>query len=120
MSAKETPLATVKRLYGNKDKLIETVSKALSDLGEQSEGMRERLRSASNKKLLRLAEATKEVKEKYGSKDKLIAALTSAMNKAKDNDFVNRLSDMSLTRLLDLMRTAEAQAKKLRRRSEAA
>ncbi len=116
MSVKETPLQAVKRIYGNKDKLVELVSKTLSDLGEQTED----LRTASNKKLLRLAEVGKEVKEKYGNKEKLVGALSTAANRAKDNDYVNRLSSMSVSRLLDLMRAAEQRARKLGKRGQAA
>jgi len=116
MSVKETPLQAVKRIYGNKDKLVEFVSKTLSDLGEQTED----LRTASNKKLLRLAEVGKEVKERFGSKEKLVAALSAAANKAKDSDYANKLSGMSLSRLLDILRAAEQRARKLTRRGQAA
>ena len=101
MAAKETPLQAVKRLYGSKDKLVETVVKALSDLEEQADDVKERLKSASNKKLLRLAEVAKEVKS-YGSKDKFIETLAVAVNRAKDNDYIERLKQMSLTRLADM------------------
>jgi len=116
MSVKESPLQAVKRIYGNKDKLVELVQKTLSDLGEQTED----LRSASNKKLLRLAEVGKEVKEKYGSKEKLVSGLTAALNRAKDSDYAVRLRGMSLTRLMDLMHVAEQRARNLGKRSKAA
>ncbi len=106
MAAKETPLQAVKRLYGSKDKLVETVVKALSDLEEQADDVKERLRSASNKKLLRLAEVAKEVKS-YGSKDKFVERLAAALDRAKDSDYIERLKQMSITRLADMKAAAE-------------
>ena len=111
MSVKETPLQTVKRLYGSKDKLVDIVAKALSDLEEQTEDLKERLRVASNKKLLRLAAVAEELKS-YGSKDKFAEALANTLNRAKDADYVARLKEMSITRLLDMMKAAEKAARK--------
>jgi hypothetical protein len=96
----------MKRIYGSKDKLLDAAVKALADLGEDADELKERLRLASNARLLRLVEAGKEIKKSFGSRDKLVAAVTKAANKAKDSDFVARLEAMPLPKLLDLARAA--------------
>jgi len=104
---KETPLQAVKRLYGNKDKLIESVIDVAKDAGEEVSEVKERLVSVSNKKLLRLAEVSKQLKEQYGgSKDKLADALAATLGRAKDSDYVAKLRTLSAPRLIGLMRAA--------------
>ena len=115
MAAKETPLQAVKRLYGSKDKLVETVAKALSDLEEQADDLKERLKVASNKKLLRLAEVAKEVKANYGNKDKFVENVAAALNRAKDADYIGRLKRMSIPRLSEMKAAVDK-----RRRGKAA
>lgn len=110
--AKETPLQAVKRLYGSKDKLIESVVGVAKQAGEDAAEVKERLVSASNKKLLRLAEVSKQIKDDYGSKDKLADALAKALGRAKDSDYVTKLKGLSATRLLDMMKAAGRRARK--------
>jgi hypothetical protein len=110
--AKETPLQAVKRLYQSKDKLIDKVVDVAREAGEEASEVKERLATASNKKLLRLAEVGKTVKDQYGSKDKLADALGKALGKAKDKDYVARLRSFSSARLLDMMRSAGRRAKR--------
>jgi hypothetical protein len=112
MSRKETPLATVKRLYGSKEKLIEAAVKALEGLGEKDAELDERLAGKPNSKLLRLIDTANAIKERYGNKEKMIAALLAASGKAKDSDFAARLEVYTLPRLYDLTRTAEHRAAK--------
>lgn len=104
--ATESPLATMKRVYGSKDKLFDAAVKALSELGEDADELKERLRTASNAKLLRLVEVGKEIKKGWGNRDKLVQAVVKAANKAKDSDFVARLESMPLPKLLDAARAA--------------
>jgi hypothetical protein len=104
--AKETPLQAVKRLYGSKDKLIDKVVDAARGPDEDAGEVKERLGTVSNKKLLRLAEVTKQVKDKHGSRDKLIESLSKALGKSKDKDYLASLSTVSTTRLLDMLRAA--------------
>ena len=98
----------MKRLYQSKEKLIDKVVDVAREADEEKDAVVERLSTVSNKKLLRLAEVGKVVKDKYGgSKDKLVAAVTQAVGKAKDKDYVARLSSYSAARLLDLVQSAE-------------
>lgn len=109
---KETPLQTVKRLYGSKDKLIDSVVDAAKGAGDDVSDLKERLMTASNRKLLRLAAVSQTIKERYGGRDKLIGKLSETVGKAKDSDYVEKLRGLSSARLLDLMGAAERRAKK--------
>ena len=107
MSVKETPLAKVKRLHGSKEKLVNSLAGALARDSDESESeLAERLRSVSNKKLLRLADGLSTLTEKYGGKDGLVDALSSARGKAKDQDYKDKLHTYSIPRLLDLARAS--------------
>ncbi len=120
MSGKETPLQTVKRVYGGKDKLVEAVVKALKSVGEEVEGDdTEDLQAASNKKLLRLHTIATAIAERYGDKDKLIDALATAEGKSKDEPFKDSLNGLSLGRLLDQVTSAERRARRKSSRSAA-
>ncbi|HTM23086.1 MAG TPA: hypothetical protein VL172_21345 [Kofleriaceae bacterium] len=101
----------MKRIYGSKDKLLDAAVKALADLGEDAAALKERLRLASNQRLMHLVAVGAEVKKAFGTKDKLVAAVVKAANKAKDKDFVARLEAMPLPKLLDLGRAAKRGAK---------
>lgn len=109
--AKETPVQAMKRLYGNKDKLIESVVEVARNAGEEAGEVKDRLVAVSNAKLLRLAEVGKTIKDKYGSRDKLVDSLSAAMGKAKDKDYVEKLKTYSPSRLLDMMKAAERRAR---------
>lgn len=111
--AKETPLQAMKRLYQSKEKLIDKVVDVAREADEEKDAVVERLSTVSNKKLLRLAEVGKVVKDRYGgSKDKLVAAVSQAVGKAKDKDYVARLSSYSAARLLDLVQSAERRTRR--------
>jgi hypothetical protein len=112
MSARETPLQAVKRIYGDRDKLVSQLAASLQSAGEDAGELKERLLKVSNKKLLRLAEVSKTVKDKYGDKDKLAAALADAVGKAKDSDYLAKLRTYSPGKLLDMMSAATKRAKK--------
>lgn len=105
MSVKETPLATVKRLHGTKEKLVDSLVSKLAEDSDESKGdLKERLMAVSNKKLLRLSAAWRMVSEKYGDKAGLIDAISTARGKAKDQDYREKLDTYSVTRLLDMAR----------------
>lgn len=111
MSTQESPLQTLKRLYGEKEKLVDSLVGSLRD-GDEDEGeLKQRLLKASNKKLLRLAEVSKTIKAEYGSKDKLAETVASLLGKAKDADYVAKLKGFAPGRLLD-MATSRARAAK--------
>jgi hypothetical protein len=110
--SKETPLQAMKRLYGNKEKLVDAVVQAARDAGDDVSELKDRLATLSNRKLLRLAEVSKAVKEKYGSRDKLVEALGKAVGKVKDSDYLEKLRTLPMPRLLDMVRSAERRAKR--------
>ncbi len=102
MAVQETPLQTVKRLYGNKDKLVDQLTKTLRDAEEDAGEFKQRLLKNSNQKLLRLADVSKRMSEKFGDKDKLVSSVAQAWGKAKDSDFIEKLASFSPARLLDM------------------
>ena len=105
------PLAKMKALYGTKDKLVDKVAGALAHVGADEGSIKERLASASNQQLLRLAQVAEAVKKAYGSRDKLIDALTKQLGRVKDKDFLAKLGSFSLPRLYDLAKSADRRAK---------
>lgn len=96
------PMARVKERFGSKADLVKTLVEPLAAADEDTDALRDRLLKASNQQLLRLQRVIATVKEKWGSRDKLIDAIGKAMNKAKDKDYLAKLSTFSLPRLLDI------------------
>ncbi len=105
------PLARMKALYGSKDKLVDKIAGAIATDGEDEGALKGRLLKASNQQLLKLAAVADAVKKTYGGRDKLVEALVKALNRAKDKDYVAKLSSFSLPRLYDLARSAERRVK---------
>lgn len=106
------PLARMKALYGSKDKLVEKLAGSLAAEGGEDEGaLKDRLLKASNQQLLKLAAVADAVKKTYGGRDKLVDTLVKALNRAKDKEYVQKLSQFSLPRLYDLARSAERRAR---------
>jgi len=103
--AKETPIQTVKRLFGSKEKLVESVLDFARDDDEDKSETKERLTVLSNKRLLRLAKRSEEV-AKHGGRDSLATKVADAQGRGKDADYVARLKRMTAGRLLDMMGTA--------------
>lgn len=103
MSVKETPLATVKRLHGTKEKLVDSLIPRLAEDSDESKSeLKERLLSVSNQKLLRLSAAMQLMAEKYGGKEQLVEAISSARGKGKDQDYKDKLETYSVPRLLNM------------------
>jgi hypothetical protein len=98
MNAKKTPLETVNEQHGGKEKLVDKIVGLIGD----TDGLKDRLQSASNKKLLRLLQISQTVKEKYGSPEKLAAHVANALGRAKDSDYVKKLEQYTPGKLLDL------------------
>ena len=105
------PLARMKALYGSKDKLVDKVAGSVATEGEDEGALKDRLLKASNQQLLKLAAVADAVKKTYGGRDKLVESLVKALNRAKDKDYVAKLSTFSLPRLYDLARSAERRAR---------
>lgn len=117
MSARETPLQQVKRIYGSKDKLVASVVKALDGLDAGGDDLESRLNASPNARLLRLAAVAETVKSRYGSKDKLVEAIASAQGKGKDEDYRTKLSEQPLPRLLDLATSATRRARRSQKKA---
>ena len=104
------PLAKLKAAYGSKESLIGKIVEPLAGKDEDTDALKERLLHASNRQLLRLAKVVETVTKKYGSREKLVAAIGTAMNKAKDADYLAKLETLGLAKLFDLARSAERRA----------
>jgi hypothetical protein len=113
MATKKSPLARVKDEHESKEKLVDRLMSVVSAITktEGGEDLKAKLLAASNKKLLRLHEVSSEIKSKYGSVDKLAEAVGGALGRAKDAPFVDKLKTYTPARLLDLLKSAEKQAK---------
>jgi hypothetical protein len=105
------PRARLLAAYGSKESLAKSLAASLARPDEDTDVIAARLRTASNRQLLRLATVTETVKKKWGSREKLIAAIGAAKKKSKDQDYLARLDTFSLPRLLDLVTSAERQAR---------
>ena len=105
------PLAKLKAVYGSKESLVGKLVDPLAGKDEDTDALKARLLTASNKQLLRLAKVVETVTKKYGSRDKLVASLGKAMNKAKDTDFLAKLASLSLPKLADLAASHERRTK---------
>jgi hypothetical protein len=105
------PRARLLAAYGSKESLAKSLATTLARPDEDTDIIAARLRTASNRQLLRLATVTEAVKKKWGSREKLIAAIGAAKKKSKDQDYLARLDTFSLPRLLDLAASAERHAR---------
>ena len=114
MATKKSPLARTKDEHESKEKLVDRLLGVLSSISktdDDKEALKAKLLAASNKKLLRLHEVSNTIKSKYGSVDKLAEAVGTALGRAKDAPFVDKLKSYSPARLLDLVKNAEKRAK---------
>lgn len=99
----KTPLALVKELFGDKEKLVAAVEKlATKDLWLDRVNADRGLKMISNQKLLRLHAALEDAKKRFGTRAKLIEAILVLENRPKDQGFQARLEKYPLPRLLDL------------------
>ena len=108
--ANETPMQTVKKLYGSKDKLISSIVGTVKHEGESDADTVARLKSVSNEKLLRMGAVAKKIADR-GGREKLVTALGDALGRAKDADYLSKLGSFSNGRLVDMLRSAEKRKK---------
>lgn len=101
------PRARLQAAHGSKEALAKSLAAALARADEDPDAIAARLRTASNRQLLRLQTVTETVKKKWGTREKLIEAIGAAQKKGKDQDYLARLDRYSLPRLVDLARSAE-------------
>ena len=110
MSAKKTPLQIVNERHGGKEKLVDTIVD-LTQSDEDKGELKQRLLTAANSKLLRLAQTLETVKTKYGSQAKLVETIAASQGRTKDGDYVRKLGSYTATRLLGMVKP-EARAKR--------
>ena len=103
---KKTPLQKVNDEFGSKEKLADKLIPLLDrPEDEDADTFAKRIRTASNKQLLRLWAAEQAVKERFGSRDKLVDAIVRGKFDGKDNaDYRAKIAPYSKSRLLDLHR----------------
>ncbi len=107
--AQETPVQTVNRLFGSKEKLVASILDFARDDEEDKSEAKNRLTVLSNKRLLRLAKRSEEV-GKHGGRDALATKVADAQGRSKDDDYVVRLKKMTAGRLLDMLGAAKKRA----------
>ena len=110
--SQKSPLALVNETFGAKDKLVDKLVGLLDPGDDSKDDLRKRLSSAANGKLLHLHQVASTVKDKYGSRDALVTQVATALNRAKDKTFVERLAAYSDARLVDLAHATERKVKK--------
>lgn len=103
---KKTPLQQVKEEHGTKVALAEKLLGLLDKPEDESDAdFAMRIRTASNKQLLRLWEAEQRVKSEFGSKSALIDAIVKGRFHGNDHaEYRAKISRFTTTRLLDLHR----------------
>jgi hypothetical protein len=110
-AAPRHPRARVVKGHESKEALAKSLAGSLARADEDHGVIADRLKTASNRQLLRLHGAVKTMKDKYGSRDKLIAAIGTATNKSTDKDYLAALDKLSLPNLLDLAKSHERRAR---------
>ncbi len=110
--SQKSPLALVNETFGAKDKLVDKLVGLLDRGDESKDDLRKRLSTAANGKLLHLHQVAATVKDKYGSREALVTQVVTALNRAKDKTFVERLTAYSDARLVDLAQATERKVKK--------
>jgi hypothetical protein len=109
--SQNSPLSRVKEKFGGKDKLVDQIVSLLGSTGDEpKDELRKRLLGAANRKLIRLHDVATSLKQ-LGGHDKLADAAAAGIGRAKDKDYVQKLTSYPAGRLLDMVRVAERHAK---------
>jgi hypothetical protein len=109
--SQNSPLARVKEKFGGKDKLVDQIVSLLGSTGDEpKDELRKRLLGAANRKLIRLHDVATSLKQ-LGGHDKLADAAAAGLGRAKDKDYVEKLTSYPAGRLLDMVRVAERRTK---------
>ncbi|MBN1944074.1 MAG: hypothetical protein JW797_00305 [Bradymonadales bacterium] len=103
---KLTPVQVVRQRFGSKAEL----SKLLLPLVDRDDGMEEaeferRIKTASNRQLLRMYQVTQKIKRRFGSKEGLVDAIVRIKFPNGNADYRAKLLRQRQTRLLDLYRS---------------
>lgn len=110
----KSPVVQVKDKFGSKENLIKEVKKLFdkTDLFSDHLSADKGLERVSNRKLLRLHALASEVKEKFGNRKKLLDQYLKVVGKENIKTMPEKLSTLTLGRLLDIYRRAEKQSRK--------
>ena len=93
--SQSSPLSRVKEKFGGKDKLVDQIVGLLGSTGDEpKDELRKRLLGAANRKLIRLHEVASGLKQ-HGGHDKLADAAAAGLGRAKDKDYVQKLTTYS-------------------------
>lgn len=102
---KKSPLQRVREEHGSKDELATKVLDILEvPEDEDPADFEHRIRTLSNRKLLRLWQAHQTLDEKYGSKEDLVEKVTRARFPGGNEDYARKISGFTVPKLLDLAR----------------
>ena len=105
--AKLSPAQEVKQRFGSKEKLAEELLPVLErDDDVDDAEFERRVKTASNRQLLRLHRVHEIVKHRFGSKEKLVDALVAKQFPKGNDPYRTKLLKLRPTRLLDLYRSA--------------
>jgi hypothetical protein len=101
----KSPLQKVRDEHGSKDELATKVLDFLdTPEDEEQADFDHRIRTLSNRKLLRLHAAHQRVQENYDSKDDLVEKIATARFPGGNDDYAQKISGFTLPKLLDLAR----------------
>ena len=105
---KRTPKQIVQQQFGGREQLVSALLPLLED---DSADVQRRLRGATNEKLLALHSAASEVRTRFQSKQNLVAEIAKkkfAERGQPEKLFIEKISKLSVKRLLDLHRQVSA------------
>ncbi|MCD6498615.1 MAG: hypothetical protein J7M25_09995 [Deltaproteobacteria bacterium] len=101
---KKPPMKEVKERFETKEHLVDELVGLLNPPKDDKDVVKERLRVASNSKLLRLHKTMTEISEKFGDREKLVDDLLTLTGHPKDAPRREKLLTYSPGRLLDMHR----------------
>lgn len=101
---KLTPLQEVKNRFGSKEELAKQLIPILDrEEGVDDQEFERRIKTASNKQLLRMHRTQEILKRRYGSKEALVKAIEVKKFPAGNEAYRTKLMAQRTTRLLDLL-----------------
>jgi hypothetical protein len=104
MSEVQSPLKQVQEKFETKEKLVDEVVSLLKPPRGEREVLRERLRTQSNAKILRMHRLAQEIKEQFGDQQKLVEQIAALMGHPNDEIRLSALLEKGPGELLDLHR----------------
>lgn len=104
---KLTPVQEVKQRFGSKEELARQLLANVERPGEISdEDFQRKIKTASNRQLLRMHEVHDTLSKRFGSKEKLVDALVAKRFPKGNEPYRTKLLGLRPAQLLDLFRRA--------------